>query len=471
MLGENIIYIKKYINVILYTLIILGSLIYIFNPFNILKYLRLPIIILLLVVFFCSILTTLNLYTQAFNFIYYIGIIALIFLSMYIILTIFTIITGKIITKSFSLIMLYYIVIVSLIVSVSDIDIGNYSYSKINSITNLLYFVFIYIPCFLKDSIEYFVDDYKKTNNTTIILFIILLLLLVYTFISPMIYNINNGLLLLGDKKLLNQELINISIQDLNNGKITEGFTDLGGIESKNTMNDIKNNYNNIEKNIIEHASLRTNKLKEIIKEYEDDPERLKNEINKELDKYFFTKLYYRFLLFKNNLFTNTNAIKLREEDIITAQLSTTLHTYHYGISFWLFLDTNIKDSHNLKRDTILSFSNNPTLYYDYSNQLLILEFINKYNNKIIYTTDKIIFQRWNHIVLNYVNGTYDIIVNGSIVSTAKNVSPYMNTDNRLIIGNTNNSDLCGIAQIRFFKQPIDMSKIKNLYNYNNDLI
>ena len=58
-----------------------------------------------------------------------------------------------------------------------------------------------------------------------------------------------------------------------------------------------------------------------------------------------------------------------------------------------------------------------------------------------------------------------------NLVSTSKNVSPYINDEDKLIIGDDNNSSLCGIAQVRFFKQPIDKSKIKYLYNYNNNLI
>lgn len=473
MLEENkyIHFFKKYINVFLYTLLFLGTILFIFNPFNILHYFRFSIIVLFLIVLFLSILTTCNLYIQAYYFLYYIVAIILIYITLYIIFTLFKIITNKVIIKSFSLIILYYIVLVSLIVSFSNFDVGQYSYSKINSIKNLIYFIFIYIPCFLKDTIDYFVDDYKKTNTTTIILFFILVFMLLYTIISPIIYSINSGLLLLEEKKQLNQELVHLSLKELKNGKIKESFSDIGGNESKNTMNDIKYNYSIIKTNILEYLSLRNNNLKKIIDNYKDDPEKLKNEINKELDKYFFTKLYYRFILFKNNLFTNTNAIKLSDEDIITAQLSTSLNMYHYGLSFWLFLDTNVKDSQHLKRDIILTMGDNPSLYYDYSKQLLIVEFINNYNNKIIYTTNKIIFQRWNHIVLNYVNGTFDIVVNSKIVSTAKNVVPYMNDETTLIIGNSGNSDLGGIAQVRFFDQPIDMSKIKNLYNYNNDLI
>lgn len=471
MLNENkyFLFFKKYINFILYFILFLGVLIFVFNPFNILNYYKIPFIILFLILFFSSILTTLNLYSSFLYFLFYIGVFILLFGFMFILINLITIITNKIIIQPFSIIMLYYIVIVSLIVSISGIDVGNYSYSKINSVSNLFYYIFVYIPCFLKDTIDYFVEDYKNTNTTTFILFIILLFMLAFNYFQSM--DINNGDLLLGDKKLLNQELISISLKELKQGNIKELFTDMAELESKNTYQELENHYNIIQKTIKEQSPFKNNKLKDVVNKYEDDPEKLKNEINKKLEKHFFTKLYYRFILFKNTLFTNTNATNLSYKDIISEQLSPTIHNYHYGLSFWLFLDTNIKDSYHIKKDLILSISNTPTLYYDYSKQLLIIEFINKHNNKIIYTTDKIIFQRWNHIVLNYVNGTFDIFVNKNLVSTSKNVSPYINDEDKLIIGDDNNSSLCGIAQVRFFKQPIDKSKIKNLYNYNNDLI
>lgn len=449
MLEEKIIWMKENIKYVLLLFTILGFLLFIINPFNILHYFRIVLIIIILILFFLFILTTLNLYKQAITFLFFIVMVGFLFLCMYIVLLIFTLLAKNLFKQSFGIFFLYYIVIVSLIISITKVEVV--SYSKINNITNLFYYIFIYIPCFLKDTIEYFVNDYKKTNNTTFILFLILILMILYMSFYNVFqsYVYNGGLLLLGDKQVLNKELISISLKDLKSGNIKETFSDMALIESKNAYNEITNYYNTIKNKIIQKPTVNLN-----IKQYENEPENLRNKLNEKINNSFFSKIYY--------LFNN--------EDTISKDLSPTLHVYHYGISFWIYLDVNIKDETTTK-DIILTFGSNPTLYYDYSKQLLIVEFIDKHNNKIIYTTNKILYQRWNHIVLNYVNGTFDIIVNGVIVSTAKNIAPYINDNDMLIIGNDNNSSLCAITQFRYFKEHLSMGKIKNLYKYNNDLI
>jgi len=117
-----------------------------------------------------------------------------------------------------------------------------------------------------------------------------------------------------------------------------------------------------------------------------------------------------------------------------------------------------------------LTLGSRPSLYYDYNTRELVIEIKDKVSNKTfqqtrIYNTSKILFQRWNHIVMNYVNGQFDLFVNNEIVSTQSNVSPYINDTDVLQVGSGENTDLGAISHLRYYDQPLSLYKIKEIYN------
>ena len=83
-----------------------------------------------------------------------------------------------------------------------------------------------------------------------------------------------------------------------------------------------------------------------------------------------------------------------------------------------------------------------------------------------LYRTKKILYQKWNHFVINYNYGTMDLFINNNLVGTYKNVTPYFNgATSELSFGDsvhvlTN----CGICDINYYKTPITLSKIETIY-------
>ena len=157
---------------------------------------------------------------------------------------------------------------------------------------------------------------------------------------------------------------------------------------------------------------------------------------------------------------------------------------YHYGLSFWIYFDTNLlnnsnKDTYNNKYGLIMNYSNNPIIKYDYNTSELIVSIEqckhSKYDDEydkceeiIIYKTKNIEYQKWNLFTVNYDYGILDIFINNNLVLT-HNLTPYIK-NNKLFFGNKNeplyNSGICNIL---YKEIPFSKKEIKKLYSNKNN--
>jgi hypothetical protein len=181
-------------------------------------------------------------------------------------------------------------------------------------------------------------------------------------------------------------------------------------------------------------------------------------------------------------------------------------YDYTYGLSFWTFIDSNppnMNASFNSPAN-ILSFSNNPAIKYnpttntlfittksdndstisiannvtnlekDAANTIKVKDIINNVknmpvnieldenNDRIIYKDNNFLLQKWNNIVINYHGGTLDVFINGQLVKSSIEVAPYM-AFNKITIGQENGLS-GGIANVAFFKKPLDILTINTIY-------
>lgn len=185
---------------------------------------------------------------------------------------------------------------------------------------------------------------------------------------------------------------------------------------------------------------------------------------------YFFTKqILFSFfidLYQPRGIYLEKNNFKLNNSKIIGSynEMKNKLHSnekfkYNYGLSFWIKLKPIGQE---IGYTNILKYGNNPRIEYnEKNNRLRIIMTDGKNKENIIYESNKILLQRWNNIVINYFGGYFDVIINGDLVATAKNIAPYLEEDSFIIGSNKNiNGD---IKEIIYFAKPLSRVSIQKI--------
>jgi hypothetical protein len=138
---------------------------------------------------------------------------------------------------------------------------------------------------------------------------------------------------------------------------------------------------------------------------------------------------------------------------------------YHYSLSAWFYLNPqppNTSPAYN-KYTTILNYGNKPAVEFNGSlNSLRVLVETEPGKRVELFETKKVLFQKWNNLVLNYDRGTMDVFLNGVLVGSKASVAPYMTYEN-IQIG-SNNGLQGGISNVVYYQDNLSRSYIETLY-------
>jgi len=177
--------------------------------------------------------------------------------------------------------------------------------------------------------------------------------------------------------------------------------------------------------------------------------------------------------------------------------------SYHYGISFWFYIEAGMTNNTFLN---ILNYNNSPCVLYKPSmNNLIFTSQLNPdnidlsykrnnavvkntYGNEVItsYTTmnnnmhegiedRKIIcsmtnvnLQKWNNVFINFNSGVIDIFVNGNLVSSTDGnmIADYTS---KIKVGNDNENTLIKMCNLCFYKENLSLDSIIHAYNSSKD--
>ena len=431
--------------IIITTLFFLSTYAFMFlNPYNILNYIYFPFVFVFTIIgiyLIFTIDTDIDIQYFLYKLFYYVGIFILFAILYFFIKKVLLFTIGLSLWAVFLFYIIGFALIYKLVFENNDINTN-----KTDDVLNLIQYIIFYIPCILIDVLNYIINDAKNTNKTTYVLGFLLVVLMIIYFLIPYIQNYMyklDGLMLIPNKRYLNESILTLTLKELkekiDNTKsvfFREGFKSIHESELKD---------------VIDSMNYKTT-----------------YSITQELSNSFLSKIYYYFINLRNKYFLSGD--ELSEEDLLIQYTSPLLHTYHYGISFWLYLDSNMLSEKNRNKALILTLGSRPSLYYDYNTRELIIEITDKTENTKfeqirIYNSSALLFQKWNHIVMNYVNGQFDLFVNNEIVCAQSNVSPYVNNSDVLQVGSIENTDLGGISNLKYYDQPLTLYKIKKIFN------
>ena len=253
--------------------------------------------------------------------------------------------------------------------------------------------------------------------------------------------------------------------------KFYENFTTAQGNDSlpiMNSLNFLSLAQQNVMIQLIHDNPDIENKLNELSEQPETLKEYVLSIINNNPQ---LLSIYDKIMLIVNNVKAITVATvgipgDLNKSYVLENDLTGNL--YHYGISFWIYLN----NSNNLSgKQTIVTYGNRPSLYFDGTKKQLLLEInkdivssTEKNSDNILYKTNDILYQKWNHIVMNYNYGTFDLFINNNLVGSYKNIVPKLFNDEMLVVGSDKNGNLGGICNMKYYELPIPLSKIEQIY-------
>ncbi len=533
----------KILGVILFVIVCIGMIIFYLNPYHILDYIQIPVILFYIFILFC-VLIFIERYTRDTNvmdknslnemfirfidfgksYLFFIFIFTLFSVILYYIYNYFK--KGTLILLNTSLPLTLGLIVLVLAL------FSNYSENNTldNPILDIIKDVIMYIPCLLTDAIDYIKKDYDNTPSSVFIVFIILVVYCITFYISPMIkremYK-KDGVLLIEKPVYLNKTQLNMTsgelkdkvyetmpfydrwVQDLlyklyenditivytqdasstdisytivkptydaidfvvpPDSKTRRFYENFTSLDNQDTMGLIQgyNSLSQIQKSVLSILSIQDASMTEQIKSFQDTPEVLTEYVKSVIrnEPYLLTFVEKLNLIYATGLSLRDAAI-LTTSDYIKPH-NTESHSYRYSMSMWVYLNKIEKTS---LRQVILSYGSLPSLYYDSKDSTLSLEYKDYSNNgkdKVLYKTKNVLYQRWNHILINYSYGTVDLFINNNLVGNYKNVAPKIYDDDLLTIGSKNNSNIGGICNVKYYTTPLTASKIQNIYTQFN---
>ena len=329
-----------------------------------------------------------------------------------------------------------------------------------------------FIPCLLIIVIDEINKDIKLTPSSVYLLLFILLLLITLLFVLPFLFKyfrtLNKSSLLKGTEPYYLNEMKVIGIyQNLN--KNVNDTIDIPIPKTDSTSNTII-------KNPIDAllTTLNLNKQENTLFKALDSSTTIEpesKEVTKQTKDNISDTKGYNFKLLKND-YNGIYNIKTSFYDPPKV-INKFPYNYTYSISFYVYINpqpTNTSVSYN-KDTEIFNYAYKPVIYYNGKSQSIIIK-SRTLNNKgdqldTIYQGKNIKHQKWLFFVINYSNNNIDVFMDGKLVGSKKDVTPYFKGD-KVTIGE--NEGIHGsIKEINYYSDITSPLTVELLYNLTNN--
>ena len=337
------------------------------------------------------------------------------------------------------LIVIVIFAIIAKIFSIKHTNIGEEAGEEVtptdNTFKYILYVlknIVFFIPCLLIILVDEINKDIKLTPSSIYLLFFILVILITLIFLLPLLFtylakrNKNNllsgeGPFYLNEKKTLGkyQNLDknitdNIAIPDFDNNL---------NVEKPSPSNNISNMVSFFSTNFT-NSSSKTASIENISNE-----DVVSNEYYNSKNNISDNTKGYDFKLLKNDLNGQYNiGTKYYDSSKIHGKFP---YNYTYSISFYIYINpqpTNTSIAYT-KDTELFNYGFKPVIYYNGNSRKIIIK-SRTINNKAdqldtIYEMTNVKHQKWVYFVINYENNIIDVFIDGKLVGSKNNVTPY----------------------------------------------
>lgn len=147
----------------------------------------------------------------------------------------------------------------------------------------------------------------------------------------------------------------------------------------------------------------------------------------------------------------------------------------NYGVSSWIYIHPvpNNTNEAYIQNTSLINCGNVPDIQFNAEKGTLVFAIDVTDTNggkRTVIAPDKktgkdvkIIYSKWNHVYVNFIDGGMDIFINGDLVISEPNIIPYQNP-NGVIIGSSPGiyGEMCSLV---YYKTPILAQNVKLMYD------
>lgn len=334
-------------------------------------------------------------------------------------------------------------------------------------IKNIIFF----IPCLLVVVVDEIHEDIRLTPSSIYLLFFALVILITLIISLPLLFSFfaknNKSDVLAGEGPFyLNEKKILGNYQNLD-----KSITDRIAIPNFNTSSNDSTLTNETNPLVRQMTTLfsyfSTSPSTNISYEDSSNEDTVRNEYYDSRDNMSDNAKGYDFKLFSNDLNGQYN---IGAKYFNPAKTGKTFpYNYTYSISFYIYINpqpTNTSIAYT-KDTELFNYGFKPVIYYNGKSRKIIIKSrtISNKSDQLdtIYEMSNVKHQKWLYFVINYENNIIDVFIDGKLVGSKSNVTPYFVGD-KVTIGE-DDGIYGSIKDVFYFDKIKHPDSIQFLYN------
>jgi hypothetical protein len=167
--------------------------------------------------------------------------------------------------------------------------------------------------------------------------------------------------------------------------------------------------------------------------------------------------------------------LEMKSQVVIPPMLHNMQKNSNYGVSAWIYLHP-VPDNTNeayIQNTSLINVGFVPDIQFNAQKGTLIFTVdvtdVNGGKRTVVVPSKesgkeiKLLYSRWNHVFVNFMDGGIDIFINGELVVSAPDVIPYQNPGG-IVIGSSPGiyGEMCNLV---YYKNPVLAQNIKLIYD------